>query len=161
MIAKPNPWLRSTELKAETEGLIIAAQDQLLSLTLQDLWRITPVHSLCRICKSTKKRLIIFYLDVPNLQTQGIYNKAAAGVERGRGFGGREKEGGLRRECKGLFPFALDLFSPSPPPFAPRRLGAIREIKIHVYAKRQTSICTTWPSFPPIFRLPFIASTQK
>ena len=125
MIAKPNPWLRSTELKAETEGLIIAAQDQLLSLTLQDLWRITPVHSLCRICKSTKKRLIIFYLDVPNLQTQGIYNKAAADVERGRGFGGREKEGGLRRECKGLFPFALDLFSPSPPLFAPRRLGAI------------------------------------
>ena len=36
-----------------------------------------------------------------------------------------------------------------------------REIKIHVYAKRQTWICTTWPSFPPIFRLPFIASTQK
>ena len=37
----------------------------------------------------------------------------------------------------------------------------IREIKIHVYAKRQTWICTTWPSFPLIFRLPFIASTQK
>ena len=36
-----------------------------------------------------------------------------------------------------------------------------REIKIHVYAKRQTWICTTWPSFSPIFRLPFIASTQK
>ena len=37
----------------------------------------------------------------------------------------------------------------------------IREIKIHVYAKRQTWICTTWPSFPLIFRLSFIASTQK
>ena len=36
-----------------------------------------------------------------------------------------------------------------------------REIKIHVYAKRQTWICTTWPSFPLIFRLLFIASTQK
>ena len=117
MIAKPNPWLRSPELKAETEGLIIAAQDQLLSLTLQDLWRITPVHSLCRICKSTKKRLIIFYLDVSG------YNKVAAGVERGRGLGGKEKEGGLWRECKGLFPFVL--FTPSPPLFAPRRLGAI------------------------------------
>ena len=37
MIAKPNPWLRSTGLKAETEGLIIAAPYQLLSLTLQEL----------------------------------------------------------------------------------------------------------------------------
>ena len=27
------------------------------------------------------------------------------------------------------------------------------EIKIRVYAKRQTWICTTWPSFPLIFRL--------
>ena len=38
---------------------------------------------------------------------------------------------------------------------------ANREIKIHVYAKRQTWICTTWPSFPLVFRLLFIASTQK
>ena len=37
----------------------------------------------------------------------------------------------------------------------------IREIKIQVYAKRQTWICTTWPSFPLIFRLLFTASTQK
>ena len=51
------------------------------------------------------------------------YNKAAAGVERGRGLGGREKEGGLWRECKGLFPFAL--FSPAASVFAPRKLGAI------------------------------------
>ena len=36
-----------------------------------------------------------------------------------------------------------------------------REIKIHVYAKRQTWIYTTWPSFHLIFRLLFIASTQK
>ena len=36
-----------------------------------------------------------------------------------------------------------------------------REIKIHVYAKQQTWICTTWLSFPLIFRLLFIASTQK
>ena len=26
-----------------------------------------------------------------------------------------------------------------------------RELKIHVYAKQQTWICTTWPSFPPHF----------
>ena len=44
---------------------------------------------------------------------------------------------------------------------APEVRSENREIKIHVYAKRQTWICTTWPSFPPIFRLPFIASTQK
>ena len=36
-----------------------------------------------------------------------------------------------------------------------------REIKIHVYAKRQTWICTTWPSFPLIFHLLVTASTQK
>ena len=35
------------------------------------------------------------------------------------------------------------------------------EIKIHVYAKRQTWICTTWPSFPLNCRLLFITSTQK
>ena len=29
-------------------------------------------------------------------------------------------------------------------------LFANREIKIHVYVKRQTWICTTWPSFPHI-----------
>ena len=32
---------------------------------------------------------------------------------------------------------------------------------IHVYAKRQTWICTTWPSFPLNCRLLFITSTQK
>ena len=36
-----------------------------------------------------------------------------------------------------------------------------REIKIHVYAKWQTWICTTWPSFPLNFRLLFITSTQQ
>ena len=35
------------------------------------------------------------------------------------------------------------------------------EIKIHVYAKRQTWICTTRPMFPLIFRLLFIAPTRK
>ena len=35
------------------------------------------------------------------------------------------------------------------------------EIKIHVYVKRQTWICTTWPSFPLNCRLLFITSTQK
>ena len=36
-----------------------------------------------------------------------------------------------------------------------------REIKIHVYPKWQTWICTTWPSFPLNFRFLFITSTQK
>ena len=36
-----------------------------------------------------------------------------------------------------------------------------REIKIHVYARRQTWICTTWPSFPLNVRVLFIASTEK
>ena len=35
-----------------------------------------------------------------------------------------------------------------------------KEIKIHVYAKRQTWICTTWPSFPLNCRLLFITSTH-
>ena len=37
----------------------------------------------------------------------------------------------------------------------------VREIEIHVYAKQQTYICTTWRCFPLIFRLLIIASTQK
>ena len=37
----------------------------------------------------------------------------------------------------------------------------IREIKIHIYAKRQTWTCTMWLSFSLIFRLLFIACTQK
>ena len=36
----------------------------------------------------------------------------------------------------------------------------IREIKIHVYAKQQTLICTTWPSFPLIFRLLYCFYTK-
>ena len=36
-----------------------------------------------------------------------------------------------------------------------------REIKIHVYAKRKTWICTTWPSFPLNCPLLFITPTEK
>ena len=36
-----------------------------------------------------------------------------------------------------------------------------REIKHHVYVKRQTRICTTWPSFLFTCRLLFIISTPK
>ena len=36
-----------------------------------------------------------------------------------------------------------------------------REIKIQVYPKRQTWICTTWPSFPLNCPLLFITSTEK
>ena len=43
----------------------------------------------------------------------------------------------------------------------PSELIGIREIKIHVYAKRQRWTCTSWPSFLLIFRLLFIVSTQK
>ena len=35
------------------------------------------------------------------------------------------------------------------------------EVKHHVYVKRQTRICTTWPSFPFTYRLRFIISTHK
>ena len=35
------------------------------------------------------------------------------------------------------------------------------EIKIHVYVKRETWICTTWPSFFLNCRLLFITSAQK
>ena len=36
----------------------------------------------------------------------------------------------------------------------------IKEVNHHVYVKRQTRICTTWPSFPFTCRLLFIISTQ-
>ena len=36
-----------------------------------------------------------------------------------------------------------------------------REVKHHVYVKRQTRICTTWPSFSFTCRLLFIISTHK
>ena len=35
------------------------------------------------------------------------------------------------------------------------------EVKHHVYVKRQTRICTTWPSFPFTCRLLFIISSHK
>ena len=35
------------------------------------------------------------------------------------------------------------------------------EVKHHVYVKRQTRICSTWPSFPFTCRLLFIISTHK
>ena len=37
----------------------------------------------------------------------------------------------------------------------------IREVKHHVYIKRQTRICTTWPSFPFACRRLFVISTHK
>ena len=40
-------------------------------------------------------------------------------------------------------------------------LRTIREVQHHVYVKRQTRICTTWPSFPFTCRLLFIISTHK
>ena len=36
-----------------------------------------------------------------------------------------------------------------------------REVKHHVYVKRQTRICTTWPSLPLTCRVLFIISTHK
>ena len=36
----------------------------------------------------------------------------------------------------------------------------ITEVKHHVYVKRQTRICTTWPSFPVTCSLLFIISTH-
>ena len=39
--------------------------------------------------------------------------------------------------------------------------SVIREVKHHVYVKRQTRICTTWPSFPITCRLLFTISTHK
>ena len=38
---------------------------------------------------------------------------------------------------------------------------AFIEVKHHVYVKRQTRICTTWPSFPITCRLLFIISTHE
>ena len=38
---------------------------------------------------------------------------------------------------------------------------AIREVKQHVYVKRQTPICTTWPNFLFICRLLFTISASK
>ena len=36
-----------------------------------------------------------------------------------------------------------------------------REVKHHVYVKRQTRICSTWQSFSITYHLPFIISTRK
>ena len=41
------------------------------------------------------------------------------------------------------------------------KMKAIREDKHHVNVKRQTQICTTWPSFIFTCRLLFIISTHK
>ena len=42
-----------------------------------------------------------------------------------------------------------------------KRRSVIREIKDHVYVRRQTRICTTWPSFPFTCSLLFIISAHK
>ena len=73
-----------------------------------------------------------------------------------RGFGIREKiRCGLR--FFGVFLCGFAVFGPPlrPPPWTLRLTINIREIK------RQTWIFTTWPSFPLIFRLLFIACIKK
>ena len=42
-----------------------------------------------------------------------------------------------------------------------KRRSVIREVKHHVYVRRQTRICTTWPSFPFTCPLLFIISAHK
>jgi len=39
-------------------------------------------------------------------------------------------------------------------------IKTIERLRFHVYGKRQTWICTTWPSFPLTSRLLFIISSQ-
>ena len=40
-------------------------------------------------------------------------------------------------------------------------MNSNREVKHHVYVKRRTQICSTWPSFPVTCCLRFIISTHK
>ena len=63
-------------------------------------------------------------------------------------IGGRRALSPLRHPCS---PHGISL----------QRILHNREIKIHVYAKRQTWIYTKEPSFPLNCRLLFITSTQK
>ena len=60
-----NNWLKGTGLKAETEGLIIAAQDQSLASRLYHRKIIKDGTSqLCRYVIGMMKASTIFYLDV-------------------------------------------------------------------------------------------------
>ncbi len=79
---KTHQWLRSTGLKAETEGLIIAAQDQSLA-TRSYHHRIVKVRTdpQCRICKKYEETIDHIISGCPELvKTEYIHghNKAAA-----------------------------------------------------------------------------------
>ena len=56
---------------------------------------------------------------------------------------------------KFFYPFARDNSAKTAQAYA-----LIEEVNHHVYVKRQTRICTTWPSFLFTCRLLFIISTQ-
>ena len=82
---KTNQWLRSTGLKAETEGLIIAAQDQSL-----------PTKSYCKDCKGQHQSTVqdmpqarrnsrshhIWYPELAKTDYLKRHNKAAAYIHR-------------------------------------------------------------------------------
>ena len=79
---KTNQWLRSTGLKAETEGLIIAAQDQSLATRSYHATIIKDgTQPTCRICNSYEETIDHTVSGCPELaKTEYIqrHNKAAA-----------------------------------------------------------------------------------
>ena len=81
---KTKQWLRSTGLKAETEGLIIAAQDLSLATTSKHAIIIKDgTDPICRICNRYKETIDYIVSGCPELaKTEYIqrHNKAAASI---------------------------------------------------------------------------------
>ena len=70
---KTNQWLKSSGLKAETEGFIIAAQDQSLATRSYHASIIKDGTSpLCRMCNKYDETIAISCLGVLNLRKQNI-----------------------------------------------------------------------------------------
>ena len=66
-------WIRTGELKKETEGLIFAAQDQALrTKAIKARIENKNVSSKCRMCGSHDEMCSIFWVVAPSLHRQNI-----------------------------------------------------------------------------------------
>ena len=69
-------WLKSGNIKGETESTIVAAKDQAINTNyFKNKILKEEIESKCRLCKQHEETIDHFYLGVPNFGEERIFNE--------------------------------------------------------------------------------------